>query len=178
MSGDGAVVAVGARLESSAATGVDGNQASNAAGESGAVYVFRRTLGTWAQEAYVKATNTNADDGFGVSVALSADGSTLAVGAPYEDSDAVGIGGDETRNDAPNAGAAYLFRRSASGWAPSAYLKASNTGPGDSFGISVSVSADGATLVAGAGGEASAATGLDGDAANDDAMNAGAVYVF
>ena len=40
MSGDGRTVAVGARMESSAAKGVNGNQADNEAGQSGAAYVF------------------------------------------------------------------------------------------------------------------------------------------
>jgi hypothetical protein len=42
-------------------------------------------------------------------VALSADGNTLAVGALYEDSNATGIGGDQTNNSASNAGAVYLY---------------------------------------------------------------------
>ena len=46
----------------------------------------------------------------------------------------------------------------------------------DSFGWSVSVS--GNTLVVGAYSEDSAATGVDGDQADNSAMNAGAAYVF
>ena len=61
---------------------------------SGAVYVFTRINGVWSQQAYVKASNTEANDGFGESVALTND--TLAVGAPGEDSDATGIDGDPT----------------------------------------------------------------------------------
>jgi len=70
-----------------------GEQASNAASLSGAVYVFRRSGATWSQQAYVKASNTGASDQFGESVALSADG-TLAVGAPGESSAATSIGGN------------------------------------------------------------------------------------
>ncbi|MEX1363042.1 MAG: FG-GAP repeat protein, partial [Nannocystaceae bacterium] len=44
---------------------------------------------------YVKASNTGASDLFGWSVALSGDGSTLAVGAYQEDSNATGIGGNQ-----------------------------------------------------------------------------------
>ena len=43
---------------------------------------------------YVKASNTDAEDHFGSSVTLSADGQTLVVGAPWEDSDATGVDGD------------------------------------------------------------------------------------
>jgi len=60
--------------------------AGNGATGSGAVYVFTRSGTTWNQQAYVKASNTEAGDQFGVSLALSADGNTLAVGAIGEDS--------------------------------------------------------------------------------------------
>ena len=59
-----------------------------------------RTGAAWSQQAYVKASNTGADDYFGSSVALSANGSTLAVGAVGEASAATGIGGDQTDNTA------------------------------------------------------------------------------
>ncbi len=62
--------------------------------------MFTRTGTTWRQQAYVKASNTGAGDSFGLSVALSADGSTLAVGARLEDSAATGINGDQTSNAA------------------------------------------------------------------------------
>ncbi len=58
---------------------------------------------------YVKASNTNASDFFGISVALSADGNTLAVGALLEASAATGVGGDQTDNTAGSAGAVYLY---------------------------------------------------------------------
>ena len=58
---------------------------------------------------YFKASNTNADDYFSSSIALSADGSTLAVGAVLEDSNATGIGGDQFNNFASNAGAVYVY---------------------------------------------------------------------
>ena len=71
LSGDGLTLAVGAAAEDSAATGIDGNQADNSAMSSGAVYVFTRAGTTWTQQAYVKASNTDANDVFGGSVALS-----------------------------------------------------------------------------------------------------------
>jgi hypothetical protein len=46
--------------------------------------VFTRSGATWTQQAYVKASNTDAGDQFGISVALSGDGNTLAVGASLE----------------------------------------------------------------------------------------------
>jgi hypothetical protein len=178
LSADGSALAVGAYLEDSAATGVGGDQMSNAASDSGAVYVFHRTMGVWAQEAYIKASNTDRPDGFGWSVALSADGSALAVGAYKEASVATGIGGDQTSNTAGGSGAVYVFRRAAGVWTQEAYVKASNTNAGDRFGWSLGLSADGAALAVAAPGEDSSATGIGGSQTSNGVSDAGAVYVF
>jgi hypothetical protein len=58
---------------------------------------------------YFKASNTEASDIFGSTLALSADGNTLAVGVQAEDSAATGIDGDQTDNSAPDSGAVYLY---------------------------------------------------------------------
>ncbi|WP_298213377.1 FG-GAP repeat protein, partial [Acidovorax sp.] len=180
LSGDGNTLAVGAYLEDSSATSINGNQTDNTATNAGAVYVFTRSASTWSQQAYVKASNTGAGDGFGTSVALSGDGNTLAVGASGEGSNAQGIGGDHGNNAAGNSGAVYVFTRSASTWSQQAYVKASNTGVGDYFGYSVALSDDGNTLAVPAWGEDSSATGINavGGQANDAAGNSGAVYVY
>jgi len=180
LSADGDTLAVGAPLEDSSATGIGGNQASQLAQDSGAVYVFvRDALGTWTQEAYVKANNTNTQDRFGWRVTLSGDGDTLAVGAVDEDSGATGVGGDWVDNFTSNAGAVYVLVRSGAGaWAQQAYVKATNTDSGDEFGESVALSGDGDTLAVGTVAEDGAATGIDGDQANDSASAAGAVYVY
>ncbi|MEZ4368372.1 MAG: hypothetical protein R2939_19145 [Kofleriaceae bacterium] len=178
MSGDGTRLAVGAIYEASAATGVDGDQANNGVSQAGAVYVFVRAGDTWVQEAYLKASNPGVDDYFGIALALSADGSRLAVGASGEASAATGSGGDEGNDLAPQAGAVYVFTRAGSVWAQEAYLKASNTDLGDYFGIAVALSADGDRLAVGAHAEDSAATGAGGDQASNAALQAGAVYVF
>jgi len=62
-----------------------------------------------ASSPYLKASNTAAYDSFGLSVALSADGSTLAVGADAEDSNAIGIDGNQDDNSAGGSGAVYLY---------------------------------------------------------------------
>jgi hypothetical protein len=178
LSADGSRLAVGAYYEASNATGVGGDQANSSASFSGAVYVFVRSGGAWTQEAYVKASNTGAHDWFGLSVSLSADGSTLAVGAHLEDSNATGVGGDQANNSASSSGAVYVFVRSGGAWTQEAYVKASNTGASDQFGYSVSLSADGSTLAVAALGEDSNATGVGGDQANNSADGSGAVYVF
>jgi hypothetical protein len=171
VSPDGSLLAIGAPGESSAATGVDGNQSDNSATHSGAVYIFERTGTTWTQEAYLKASNTAANAGFGQSVALSADGSTLVVGSPGEASAATGIGGNQADQSAPGAGAAYLFAHDGLGWHQALYIKASNTDPGDSFGNAVAISGNGNTIAIGAYAEASAGMQMD-----NSAPQAGAVY--
>ena len=178
LSADGNTLAVGATGESSNATGVNGNQANNSASVSGAVYVFTRAAGVWSQQAYVKASNTEVLDSFGVALAISADGNTLAVGATLEDSNATGINGNQADNSANESGAVYVFTRANGAWAQQAYVKASNTEAGDSFGFRLALSGDGNTLAVGAFSEDSSANGINGDQANNGASGAGAVYVF
>ncbi len=60
------------------------------------------------QIAYVKASNTGADDQFGTSVSLSGD--TMVVGALSEDSNATGVDGDQADNSAIASGAVYLIQ--------------------------------------------------------------------
>ena len=178
LSGDGDTLAVGAFNENSAATGINGDQADNSALDAGAVYVFARSGGAWSQQAYVKASNTDAEDNFGLHLALSGDGNTLAVGARGEASSFSGIGAIETDNSARFAGAVYVFTRSQASWAQQAYLKASNAQINDRFGRSVALSADGNVLFVGAVDEASAATGIDGNQASNSASLSGAAYEF
>jgi hypothetical protein len=178
LSGDGNTLAVGARGEESGATGIDGNQADNSAEDGGAVYVFVRNGGVWSQQAYIKASNTNESDEFGWSVALSEDGNTLAVGAPWEDSNATDIDGNQTDNSAFDAGAVFVFVRDGVDWSQQAYVKASNTSSEDWFGYRVALSGDGNTLAVGAPEEDSDAIGINGNQAVDSAPGAGAVFVF
>jgi cysteine-rich repeat protein len=178
LSADGSTLAVGARGEASAATGIGGNQADNSAGSAGAVYVFARSGTTWSQQAYIKASNTGAGDEFGASVALSSDGSTLAVGAYLEASAATGIGGNQADNSTRFAGAVYVFTRSGTTWSQQAYVKASNTDVGDIFGAIIALSGDGSTLAVSATEEDSAATGINGNQFDNSAGATGAVYVF
>jgi len=178
LSSNGATLAVGASGESSAAAGVGGNQADNTLPLAGAIYVFTRSGTTWSQQAYLKASNPGSVDQLGVSVALSGDGARLAAGAFEEASGARGIGGNQADNSVPLAGAAYVFTRTGAAWSQLAYVKSSNTGQADEFGFCVAESSDGSTLAVGAVGEASAATGIDGNQADNSAFFSGAVYVL
>jgi hypothetical protein len=178
LSSDGQTLAVGAPDESSNATGIDGNQANEAAPSSGAVYVFVRSSTTWSQQAYIKASNAGANDAFGTAVSLSADGNWLAIGASNEASSASGVNGDQADNTAPGSGAVYVFYRQGSTWGQQAYLKASNTDSNDRFGETLSLSAQGNTLAIGARGESSGAAGVNGDQADNTSAFSGAAYVF
>ncbi|MBT5030785.1 MAG: integrin [Proteobacteria bacterium] len=137
------------------------------------------------QTAYIKASNTGDSDSFGAggtlegdAVALSNDGSTLAVGAPYESSNASGVGGDQTDNSLYGAGAVYVFTQSGDGWVQQAYIKASNPGLTDNFGYMVALSADGNTMAVSAHFEAGGGMGVDADQTDDSIPQAGAVYLF
>lgn len=169
LSGD--TLVVGSTYESSNARGIDGNQtsntgpqANNAAVDSGAVYVFVRTGNVWTQQAYIKSSNSEAEDEFGGSVSLSGD--TLVVGASLEDSNAKVVDGDQQDNTASKSGAAYVFVRNGTTWSQQAYLKGPEQAASDTFGSSVVVSGD--TIAVGAPNtDASAAL-----------ANTGLVYVF
>jgi hypothetical protein len=162
LSGD--TLAVGSYGESSRSTGVNGDQTDISAPNSGAVYVFVRRESTWTQQAYIKASNTDTNDLFGTSVALS--GHTLAVGAVGEASNARQINGSQVDNNADGAGAVYVFVRNASTWTQQAYIKPTDTGVGHRFGLSLALSSD--TLA------------VSGNRSNlQDGQNVdGAVYVF
>lgn len=177
LSADGNTMAVGALAESSNATGIDGDETNNLAYGSGAVYLFSRDGGNWSQQAYIKSSNTGAADNFGTAVTLSTDGKTLAVLAQYEDSDAIGINGDQERNIATESGAVYMFSMNGDVWRQQAYIKASNTEAGDWF-AKIALSGDGNTLAVGAVGEDSGATGINGDQTDNSKPLSGAVYIY
>ncbi len=166
---DGQTIAVGAPLEDGESTGVDGPDGAGS-NRSGAVYVFARSGNAWHQQAYVKATNTGAHDWFGHSVALSNDGSTLAVSAADEDSSAPGLDGAQGDDSMSSSGAAYVFRRRAGAWQQSRYVKASSPAASARFGESIALSHDGQSMAVGAANDHRPASGI-GD-------GTGAVYLY
>lgn len=133
--------------------------------DQGAVYIFEGSGSSWSQRAKILPAAVAARDNFGSKVALG--DRTLLAGVQNSDTEA-GV----------NAGRAYVFRRGSekvgSGtWSsePTAALEIAEGNPGDAFGCSGAVSADGLTLAVGA-------TGVDFvDADGTDSAN-GAVYVF
>jgi hypothetical protein len=187
LSADGNTLAVSAFGEASKSTGVNGSGDDHSIPQAGAAYIFTRTGTSWAQQAYIKASNTGnaaatADsfgdgDQFGASLALSDDGRTLTVGAITEDSASPGINGKQDDNSAQSAGAVYVFALAGKTWEQQAYIKAANPDPGDMFGYSVSLSADGNTLAAGSFDEGGSSRGINGPYDNMR-RGSGAVYVF
>ena len=107
---------------------------------SGAAFVYTRdSSGTWSQVAKLRASDPNAQDRIGLSVAVHEDtsnGDTIVVGAPHHSS---------------SKGAVYVFTEPSGGWASTstaAKLTASDHADDDEFGISVAV--DGDTVAVGA----------------------------
>ena len=181
LSGD--TIVVGASYEDSNQTTITngtGSSTDNSYWGSGAAYVYKRSGSTWSQEAYLKASNAEAYDGYGSSIGISGD--TLVVGAFLEDSSQTTITNGTTSsadNSASQAGAAYVYKRSGSTWSQEAYLKASNAGASDIYGYAVSLSGD--TLVVGAYGESSGQTTITNgttSSADNSYTYSGAAYVY
>ena len=179
LNGDGNTLAIGSIGEdgSSTSTGAGATQ-NNGVADSGAVYIFRFSNGNWLQQAYIKASNPGINDQFGGPVSLSRDGNTLAVGAFNEDGSSTSTGAGATQNNgAADSGAAYVFRFINGNWSQQAYIKASNTGSDDHFGMPLSLNGDGNTLAVGATEEDGSTQGVGGTP-NDSATNVGATYLF
>src|SRR5262249_41553229 len=130
--------------------------------DSGAAYVFVRSGAMWSQQAYIKASSPGADAEFGYALALSADGASLAVAAPFE---------------ASNAGAAYVFHRGST-WTQEARVQSSSPVRDGDCGHSVALSATGDTLAVGEQGEWSNTTGVGAAQTGTGAAASGAAYLF
>jgi len=140
----------------------EGGGPADPADEAGAAYVFQNVSGYgWLPIKILRASDLQATDQFGVSVAIFGD--IAIVGAHH----VPGGPGDLI----PDAGAAYIFERNQDGtnnWGQVAKLVAQDPGPSDYFGSSVAIS--GKLAVVGAPGE-------DGGP-GDPFLVAGAAYVF
>ena len=113
----------------------------------GIVAKKRTALDIALQESKLKASGVEEADRFGSSISL--DGDRALVGAWA---------------DSSNAGVVYVFEFDANAWVQTAKFSASDTDPGDAFGISVSLDGDRALI------------GAYGD--DDEGGGAGAAYVF
>jgi len=122
---------------------------------SGSAYVFRFIGGQWVEEAKLVASNGQADEEFGNSLAI--EGDIVVVGTRFAD--------DACPEDPGcDSGVAYVFHHDAGVWTQAGKLRASDTAQLDFFGADVAVNA-GAALV--------------GCHLDDDAGTAsGSVYLF
>ena len=100
----------------------------------------RRPDGRYARTGNFTAQWTT-DNALGSSLALSADGTSLLVGAP-----------GRRQKDGLGAGAVFRYVLSAEGWKWGGLLNVGDSTPWDHLGTSVAVSADGSTVLAGAPG--------------------------
>lgn len=128
VSANGSVVVVGAPR-----TQVNGNLSQ------GKAYIFSGA--NYATETPLIASDGTNPDLFGTSVAVSADGGTVVVGAPFK----------ATPSGGSNRGKAYVYR--GANYATEIPLLSSDAAVGDSFGNGVAISGDGTTVVVGAPGK-------------------------
>jgi hypothetical protein len=183
LSADGNTLAASAYDEDSSAREINGVQDKGRRG-TGAIYVFTRTGASWAQTAYLKASNAENGDSLGYSIAISQDGNTIAGGAADEDCMTPGIvpGAPHVcQDDQPqdnSSGAAYVFVRNGGTWTQQAFIKSSNPGKEDWFGARLMISGDGNTLAVGAQVENGGSKGINGDQKDQSAEDAGAIYFF
>jgi hypothetical protein len=121
--------------------------------EAGAAHVYGNATGQWVQKQRLTASDAEAFDRFGQSVAI--DGETIVIGAPEIESGAL-----------TGLGSAYVFEFDGSRWQEVARLFASDGEFGDGAGFDVAI--DGDVIVMGAFGSDE----------SDSVPDSGAVYVF
>ncbi len=131
MNADGSRLAVGAQSKDVSGT-VDAGQ----------VYIYTRSGITWTLESTITASDKATSDYFGRSVALSADGSRLAVGAA-----------NKTISSAGSAGQVYIYTRSGITWTLESTITAYDKAANDYFGTTVSFNSDASMLIIGAQGK-------------------------
>lgn len=139
-------------------------------GSSGSVHVYERGPTAWSAIADLSAYPVS---DFGESVAITPEG--ILIGGTWDHSEFRGAGGHHTGiSGAREAGAAFLFRRTASGWVRAVYLKAPSPGTSDRFGAAVAW-CNGYAII-GAPGEDGASLGVDESMASEGSLDAGAIY--
>jgi hypothetical protein len=125
---------------SGVALAADGNTALVGASGDDSAWIFSRSGSSWHPGRRLTPTDEDDNARFGSSVALSADGDTAVVGGAADD------GG---------VGAVWVFVRSGSSWTQAGpKLTADDESGNGRFGGAVAVSADGATVLVGAHGDA------------------------
>jgi hypothetical protein len=142
LSANGELLAIGSYKENSSSTGVN-SDANNNRHQAGAVYIFKNTNAIWEQNAYIKPSYTYQDQLFGKTTKLSADGSTLIVGAPGIALEFV----DRSKNPIE---AVYVFKREGNSWYQQERIFDSSVGINANFGDAIAINSDGTLLIVGA----------------------------
>jgi hypothetical protein len=128
------------------------------------------------------ATVPNGTDSIDVSATKSDNNDTLTINGSNNPTVALVVGDNTISivvlSEDAMTGRNYKIVVSRLTVAQEAYVTASNADASDLFGLSTALSGDGNTLAVGAIDEDSAATGVNGDQADNSAARAGAVYVF
>ena len=201
ISEDGNTLAVGAGDEACLTPGVDPPGCDNDSPPQraaniwvGAAYVFVRSGTTWTEQAFIKASNARPYNSFGVKLALSGDGNTLAVSAYLEDNAGQGVraagrpavpapGEPESMAGAPERGRGigggvllhakrrHVDARARTSRARTPTRATSSAAPWRS-------AATAGSMVVGAHDEDSAARGVNGNQADNSADDSGAAYVL
>ncbi|MCK9516969.1 MAG: FG-GAP repeat protein [Ottowia sp.] len=128
ISDDSNTIVVGAYKEDGTAT------------DMGAAYIFVKTGTNWFQQAKLTDDEILGSDYFGWSVAISGDGNTVVISAPYSDTVAL------------SSGTIYVFDRDGLVWSKTAKLRSLDNKESDYFGIDVDISTDGQTIIVGSHG--------------------------
>jgi len=121
-----------AALSADGATALVGGPGDN--GGIGAAWVFRCSQGSWSEVAKLIGAPAIGASAQGTAVALSADGKTALIGAPFDNND---------------AGAAFVFTLDPGGWTQQTKLFGSNAIGASAQGTAVALSADGNTALVG-----------------------------
>jgi hypothetical protein len=122
---------------------------------AGQALVFTNSGGTYSQTQVLTASDSESWIEFGFAVAISGDGTTIAIGVP--------------KADASTAGAVYMFTVSGGTWSEVQKLYATDTAVDSSFGNSVSLSVTGDTLAVGS---------FRDDDNGGNGTNSGSAYLF
>jgi hypothetical protein len=107
---------------------------------NGAVYVFQRSNGEWAQQARLVPSLSQPGAGYDADIAVSADGNVIVIGRRSEDVP------NTDPEEFGEVGAVYIFERSGATWTQTARLEGDTRLYGDRFGGQVHLNAAGTIL--------------------------------
>ena len=131
LSDDGRTLVLSAIRDFSPATGINADPfaSTDIIRDSGAVHVFTFVDGSWRQQAYIKSTVPEVNASFGRSVALSADGDTIAVLSRDDTGGLCVFDGYNFISEGSNLAitgfltSAYIYYRNLGVWSEGAYIK-------------------------------------------------------